>query len=103
MSSVLEETQVCSLRFITIERHGEMVACVDYNWVSSLRDCFRADQGELTSGPVLYVCNLRVMSPDRSLIWMLKRQLPQARWIVGLTEDYRLIAPKGVPDGFLDD
>lgn len=101
MRSLLEHIPTISSDFIKIERNGEIVAFLEYDWVRNYTDMLMADQGEQPlGGEVLYVSNIRVDDRYPNLIWELRRRLPKHQWIVGLTENWVLKAPKGVPDGF---
>lgn len=86
---------------LTVEREGQVVGCLEYDWVKNYLDMLRADCGLTTlGGDVLYVSNIKVFRNDPTIIRELRRQLPSARYIVGLKSDFRLKVPKGVPHDF---
>jgi len=73
-----------------------------YDWVTSLLDIWLCDhKGVKTKGDVLYISDLEIEPGDPKRIWRFKKMLPRHQWICGLKDKTYLIAPYGLPEGFI--
>ena len=102
MPSLLDQIEFSNSNLITVDEGGEIVAVLEYDWVQTATEMFQVDRGERAmGGQVLYISNLRVAPDHPEAIWKLRKLLPPHRYIAGLTEQWELKAPRGLPDGFL--
>ncbi len=80
---------------VCASRGDRIVAFVDWAWISRFGDIAKAEDGEPTTGPVLFIMNYCIDDPELTT-WKLRHLLPPHRWIVW-NERGELHAPRGWP------
>ena len=104
MPSLLDKLDIATGHTITVQNEfGHITAVLSYVWVKDFNDMIAADAGFTPEGGnVLYICNVFTEPGNKMALWELRKKLPKHRWIVGLTEDFKVKAPKGVPESFYE-
>ena len=73
---------------VWIEQRGKVIGFIDYSMISGVDDIEKAENGERTSGDILFILNCVCLTPG--LLWRLKESAPPHRSILWRGKDNQI-------------